>query len=577
MEKIRPMLFTTLKKYSGAQLMSDVVAGIIVAIIALPLSIALALASGVGPEQGIYTAIAAGFVISFLGGSQVQIAGPTAAFATIVAGIVARSGVEGLAVATIMAGIILVIMGFCQLGSLIKFIPFTITTGFTSGIAVTIVIGQLKDFFGVTYPAGMETIETMQKLKAFAAGFGTMNVHALIVGLVCLAILIVMPKITEKIPGSLVAVLVGIVMVKFLPLQVNTIGNLYSVSNALPAFHMPAFSYDVIQGSISDAFTIAILAAIESLLSCVVADGMIGGKHRSNTELVAQGAGNIVSALFGGIPATGAIARTAANIKNGGRTPVAGMVHAGVLLLILVILMPYASWIPMPTIAAILFMVAYNMCQWRTFARLAKTAPKSDIAVLVITFFLTVVFDLVVAIEVGMVLSCLLFMKRMSDEMGVRSWLHVEEVEEQKREEEEASRGAKKTMSVEEAQLKAAAEEINPAKLRQIPMELAVYELTGPLFFGAADRINQIEVNEVTRCLILRMRAVPAADSTAMNSMTALCERCKKNGVTLILSHVNEQPMRAMEKAGFVDLVGRENFCRNIEEALDHADKVLEK
>lgn len=577
MKKIRPMLFTTLKKYSGAQLMSDVVAGIIVAIIALPLSIALALASGVGPEQGIYTAIAAGFVISFLGGSQVQIAGPTAAFATIVAGIVARSGVEGLAVATIMAGIILVIMGFCQLGSLIKFIPFTITTGFTSGIAVTIVIGQLKDFFGVTYPAGMETIETMQKLKAFAAGFGTMNVHALIVGLVCLAILIVMPKITEKIPGSLVAVLVGIVMVKFLPLQVNTIGDLYSVSNALPAFHMPAFSYDVIQGSLSDAFTIAILAAIESLLSCVVADGMIGGKHRSNTELVAQGAGNIVSALFGGIPATGAIARTAANIKNGGRTPVAGMVHAGVLLLILVILMPYASWIPMPTIAAILFMVAYNMCQWRTFARLAKTAPRSDIAVLVITFFLTVVFDLVVAIEVGMVLSCLLFMKRMSDEMGVRSWLHVEEVEEQKREEEEASRGAKKTMSVEEAQLKAAAEEINPAKLRQIPMELAVYELTGPLFFGAADRINQIEVNEVTRCLILRMRAVPAADSTAMNSMTALCERCKKNGVTLILSHVNEQPMRAMEKAGFVDLVGRENFCRNIEEALDHADKVLEK
>ena len=577
MEKIRPMLFTTLKKYSGAQLMSDVVAGIIVAIIALPLSIALALASGVGPEQGIYTAIAAGFVISFLGGSQVQIAGPTAAFATIVAGIVARSGVEGLAVATIMAGIILVIMGFCQLGSLIKFIPFTITTGFTSGIAVTIVIGQLKDFFGVTYPAGMETIETMQKLKAFAAGFGTMNVHALIVGLVCLAILIVMPKITEKIPGSLVAVLVGIVMVKFLPLQVNTIGDLYSVSNALPAFHMPAFSYDVIQGSLSDAFTIAILAAIESLLSCVVADGMIGGKHRSNTELVAQGAGNIVSALFGGIPATGAIARTAANIKNGGRTPVAGMVHAGVLLLILVILMPYASWIPMPTIAAILFMVAYNMCQWRTFARLAKTAPRSDIAVLVITFFLTVVFDLVVAIEVGMVLSCLLFMKRMSDEMGVRSWLHVDEVEEQKREEEEASRGAKKTMSVEEAQLKAAAEEINPAKLRQIPMELAVYELTGPLFFGAADRINQIEVNEVTRCLILRMRAVLAADSTAMNSMTALCERCKKNGVTLILSHVNEQPMRAMEKAGFVDLVGRENFCRNIEEALDHADKVLEK
>ena len=487
MEKIRPMLFTTLKKYSGAQLMSDVVAGIIVAIIALPLSIALALASGVGPEQGIYTAIAAGFVISFLGGSQVQIAGPTAAFATIVAGIVAKSGVEGLAIATIMAGIILVIMGFCHFGSLIKFIPFTITTGFTSGIAVTIVIGQLKDFFGVTYPAGMETIETMQKLKAFAAGFGSVNLHAIIVGVVCLAILIVMPMITEKIPGSLVAVIAGILMVKFLPLHVNTIGDLYTVSNKLPAFRLPVFSYDVIQGSLSDAFTIAVLAAIESLLSCVVADGMIGGKHRSNTELVAQGAGNIISALFGGIPATGAIARTAANVKNGGRTPVAGMVHAVVLLLILVVLMPCASWIPMPTIAAILFMVAYNMCQWRTFVRLTKTAPKSDIAVLVMTFFLTVIFDLVVAIEIGMLLSCLLFMKRMSDETGVRSWLYVEEVEEQKRKEQEVRKAKKagKELSVEEAQLLAAAAEDEEAamkeqaRLREIPRELAVYEITG--------------------------------------------------------------------------------------------------
>lgn len=550
MEKIRPMLFTTLKNYSGAQLVSDVVAGIIVAIIALPLSIALALASGVGPEQGIYTAIAAGFVISFLGGSQVQIAGPTAAFATIVAGIVAKSGVEGLAVATIMAGIILVIMGFCQFGSLIKFIPFTITTGFTSGIAVTIVIGQLKDFFGVTYPAGMETIETMQKLTAFAAGFGSFNVQAVIVGLVCLAILILMPKITEKIPGSLVAVIAGILMVKFLPLKVNTIGDLYTVSNSLPAFRIPSFGFEVIRESLPDAFTIAVLAAIESLLSCVVADGMIGGKHRSNTELVAQGAGNIVSALFGGIPATGAIARTAANVKNGGRTPVAGMVHAVVLLLILVILMPCASWIPMPTIAAILFMVAYNMCQWRTFLKLVKTAPKSDILVLVLTFFLTVIFDLVVAIEVGMLLSCLLFMKRMSDETGTRSWLYAEE---------------------------AAAAEKSSKDLRRIPLELAVYEITGPLFFGAADRINQIETADGTRCLILRMRAVPALDSTAMNAMTALYERCQNKGITLILSHVNEQPMRAMEKAGFVELVGREHFCDNIEEALSHADEVLEK
>ena len=571
------MLFTALKTYDRSQFVKDVTAGIIVAIIALPLSIALALASGVGPEAGIFTAIVAGFVISALGGSSVQIAGPTAAFATIVAGIVARDGMDGLVIATVLAGVFLILMGVFHFGSLIKFIPYTITTGFTSGIAVTIVIGQLKDFFGVTYPEGVRPIETMEKLAAFAENVGTINWAAVLVGAVSLAILIVSPMVFKKIPGSLIAVIAGILMVQFLPLKVSTIGNLYTISNALPSFHLPSVTFETVKAAVPNAFTIAVLAAIESLLSCVVADGMINGKHRSDMELVAQGAGNIASALFGGIPATGAIARTAANIKNGGRTPVAGMVHSITLVIVLVVLMPYAGMIPMPTIAAILFIVAYNMCQWRTFARLAKTAPKSDIAVLVITFFLTVVFDLVVAIEVGMVLSCLLFMKRMSDEMGVRSWLHVEEVEEQKREEEEASRGAKKTMSVEEAQLKAAAEEINPAKLRQIPMELAVYELTGPLFFGAADRINQIEVNEVTRCLILRMRAVPAADSTAMNSMTALYERCKKNGVTLILSHVNEQPMRAMEKAGFVDLVGRENFCRNIEEALDHADKVLEK
>ena len=580
MNSLKPMLLTSLKSYNRSQFIKDVTAGIIVAIIALPLSIALALASGVGPEAGIFTAIVAGFVISALGGSSVQIAGPTAAFATIVAGIVAKDGMDGLVIATILAGIFLVLMGLCHFGSLIKFIPFTITTGFTSGIAVTIVIGQLKDFFGLTYPDGVKPIETTEKFRAVVENFSTINIDALIVGAVSLAVLIIAPYIFKRIPGSLIAVIIGILMVQFLPLKVSTIGNLYTISNSLPSFHLPAVSFEVVQNALPNAFTIAVLAAIESLLSCVVADGMINGKHRSDMELVAQGAGNIASALFGGIPATGAIARTAANIKNGGRTPVAGMVHAGVLLLILVILMPYASWIPMPTIAAILFMVAYNMCQWRTFARLAKTAPKSDIAVLVLTFFLTVVFDLVVAIEVGMVLSCLLFMKRMSDEMGVRSWLHVEELEEQKRDEEEAAKGAKKANaipSVEEAQLKAAAEEINPADLRQIPMELAVYELTGPLFFGAADRINQITVGEGTRCLILRMRAVPAADSTAMNSMTALYERCKKNGVTLILSHVNEQPMRAMEKAGFVDLVGRENFCRNIEEALDHADKMLEK
>ena len=353
MEKLKPMLWSVMKGYTKEQLVKDIVAGIIVAIIALPLSIALALASGVTPERGIYTAITAGFVISFLGGSRVQIAGPTAAFATIVAGIAAENGIEGLALATVMAGIILIIMGVCRMGSLIKYIPYTITTGFTAGIAVTIFIGQIKDFLGLTVVSEEPLIETMDKLVGDIRFISTINVQAVIVGAVCLAILIVWPMINETIPPSLLAVIAGIAMVKGLHMPVNTIGDLYTISNALPALSVPVFNFDMVQKLLPDAFTIAILAAIESLLSCVVADGMINSKHRSNTELVAQGAGNIVSALFGGIPATGAIARTAANIKNGGRTPIAGMVHAVVLLLILVVLMPYAALIPMPTIAAI--------------------------------------------------------------------------------------------------------------------------------------------------------------------------------------------------------------------------------
>lgn len=551
MEDLKPMLFTCLKKYSKEQFIKDLIAGIIVAIIALPLSIALALASGVGPERGIYTAVIAGFVISFLGGSQVQIAGPTAAFATIVAGIVADQGMDGLAVATILAGIILILMGFCRLGSLIKFIPYTITTGFTAGIAVTIAIGQLKDFCGVTIPAGMPTIETMEKLEGFLAGIGTLNWHAVFVGAVCLAILIFMPKVKmlAKIPPSLAAVAVGILMVKLMPIQVNTIGDLYTISSSLPSFHLPKLSLEVIQKALPNAFTIAILAAIESLLSCVVADGMINGNHRSNMELAAQGAGNVASALFGGIPATGAIARTAANIKNGGRTPVAGMVHAVVLFLVLLVLMPYAGWIPMPTIAAILFIVAYNMCQWRPFVRLVKTAPKSDIAVLVITFMLTVVFDLVVAIEVGMVLACLLFMKRMSDETGVRNWSHIDEISDEVRDAERA-------------------------RMRNIPSSISVCEITGPLFFGAADQIGLISVTEKTKCLILRMRGVPALDSTAMNSLTSLYEKCRKKKITLILSHVNDQPMRVIRKAGFDTLIGKENFSPNIDIAIEKAEKI---
>ena len=546
MEKMYPMLFTTWKTYSKEQFLKDLIAGIVVAIIALPLSIALALASGVGPEQGIYTAIVAGFIISFLGGSQVQIAGPTAAFATIVAGIVARNGMDGLAAATILAGIILIIMGLCRFGGLIKYIPFTITTGFTSGIAVTIVIGQLKDFFGVTYPEGMPTIETMEKLKAFLAGIHTFNTDSLIVGLVCLAILIIAPRFTEKIPGSLLAVIGGILMVQLLPLQVNTIGDLYTISNKLPSFHMPQLSFEMIQTALPDAFTIAILAAIESLLSCVVADGMINGKHRSNMELAAQGAGNIASALFGGIPATGAIARTAANVKNGGRTPVAGMIHAVVLVLILIILMPYAAMIPMPAIAAILFMVAYNMCQWRTFTELVKTAPKSDIAVLILTFLLTIVFDLVIAIEIGLLVAVLLFMKRMSDVTEVHSWKYAEDEEEAERE-----------------------------KLRKLSPHINVYEISGPLFFGAADVIGRIAVKDHAKCLILRMRSVPDMDNTALNAMTDLYENCEKRGITLILSNVNQQPMKVMEKAGFAQKVGQENFCENIDRAIKRAEELV--
>lgn len=546
MDSLKPMLLTSLKSYDKSQFFKDVTAGIIVAIIALPLSIALALASGVGPEAGIFTAIVAGFVISALGGSSVQIAGPTAAFATIVAGIVAQNGMDGLIISTILAGIFLIIMGLCHFGSLIKFIPYTITTGFTSGIAVTIVIGQLKDFFGITYQNGETPIETIEKLEAVFKNFSTFNINALIIGIISLAILIISPYIFKKIPGSLIAVIAGIVMVKFLPLKANTIGDLYTISNSLPAFHLPKVNLEIIEQSASDAFTIAILAAIESLLSCVVADGMINGKHRSDMELVAQGAGNIASALFGGIPATGAIARTAANIKNGGRTPIAGMVHSITLVIVLVVLMPYAGLIPMPTIAAILFMVAYNMCQWRTFVDLVKTAPKSDIIVLLTTFFLTVLFDLVVAIEIGMVLACLLFIKRMSEETHVDSWTYVDD----------------DTPDINE-------------NLKKLPLQIRVYEITGPLFFGAADAIEHIVVKDFTKCLVIRMRSVPALDTTAMNALKNLAKVCQAKGITMVFSHVNEQPMHVMEKAGFVEIIGEENFRPNISAALERAEEII--
>ncbi len=546
MEKLKPKLFSVMKTYTKQQFVKDVVAGIIVAIIALPLSIALALASGVTPEQGIYTAIFAGFVISFLGGSRVQIAGPTAAFATIVAGIVATNGMEGLIVATVLAGVFLILMGVFRFGSLIKFIPFTITTGFTSGIAVTIFVGQIKDFLGLTVVTEEPLIETMEKLEAVVRFMPTINWQAVVVGMVCMVILIGWPRIEKRIPPSLIAVLVSIAMVKGLHMEVNTIGDLYEISNKLPAPHLPDVSFGLVKRVLPDAFTIAILAAIESLLSCVVSDSMVNSKHRSNMELIAQGAGNITSALFGGIPATGAIARTAANVKNGGRTPIAGMVHSVTLLLILVVLMPYATLIPMPTIAAILFMVAYNMSEWREFVHLLKTAPKSDIMVLVLTFVLTVVFDLVVAIEFGMILAALLFMKRMSDVTEVEGWTYVDPEDDP-----------------------------DNIGLKAVPENTFVYEISGPMFFGAADKIMKISLKKTDTCIILRMRSVNAIDATAMHSLEQLLEKCEKKNIKLILSHVNEQPMRIMEKAGFVDKIGREYFCEHIDDAIAKAAGVV--
>ena len=543
-EKLKPKLFSVMKTYTKEQFIKDIIAGIIVAIIALPLSIALALASGVGPEQGLYTAIIAGFIVSFLGGSRVQIAGPTAAFATTVAGIVAAEGMDGLAISAIMAGIILIIMGLCRFGTLIKYIPGTITTGFTFGIAVTILLGQIKDFMGLTFKN--KPIETIDKVKEIVNCIGTINWQALMVGVISLAILIFWPKKLEKIPASLIAVIVGSLLVKFSGLEVNTIDSLYDISNSLPRPTVPDVTFARVRALLPNAFTIAVLAAVESLLSCVVADGMIGSKHRSNMELVAQGAANIGSAFFGGIPATGAIARTAANVKNGGRTPVAGMVHSVVVLATLVALMKYAGYIPMPTIAAILFVVAYNMSGWRNIRNTVKTAPKSDIAVLFVTLVLTVIFDLVVAIGVGMVMAALLFMKRMADVTEAHAWVDVDD------------------------------EDTDPDNilLKKIPRNTRVFEINGPMFFAASDKYKYVLSDQNIDVLCIRMRNVPAIDATGVEALMRIVKRCDRHNVKVVFSHVNEQPMKAMTKAGFVDKIGRENFCDHIDTALLRAEAI---
>ena len=549
-DKLKPILFSVIKHTDKEELRRqiprDIVSGIVVAIVALPLSIALAIASGVGPEQGLYTAIVAGFLIALLGGIRVQISGPTAAFATIVAGIVATDGIDGLIAATIIAGILLVLMGLLKLGTLIRFVPYTITTGFTAGIAVTIVIGQVKDLLGLTYPAGTTIIETADKLAAIGANIATINGQALLVGAVCLAILIVWPRVSRRIPGSLVAVIVGAAMVGAFNLNVSTIGDLYTINAGLPTLHVPQLDLGIFRDELANGITIAILAAIESLLSCVVADSMISSHHRCNMELVAQGVGNIGSVLFGGIPATGAIARTAANVKSGGRTPIAGMVHAVVLLVVLVFLMPYAALIPMPTIAAILLQVAYNMSGWRNFAHLCRTASRGAVATLVLTFALTIVFDLVTAIAVGMLITVALFMKMVSEETEVKGWKYYCD------------------------------ENSEVTHLRELPKSVRVYEINGPMFFGMTDRISDISVKDFTKYLIIRMRGVPSLDATGMNALENLYDYCSENGVRLIFSHANEQPMKTMRRAGFVDLIGEEHFRPNIDDAIAHARALLE-
>ena len=547
MKELSPKIIDCLKEYSGKQLVRDIVSGIIVAIIALPLSIALAIASGVGPEQGLYTAIIAGFFIAVFGGSRVQIGGPTAAFVVIIYGIVTQYGSDGLVVATILAGIILVIMGICHFGTLIKYIPYTITTGFTCGIAVTLFVGQLKDFFGLSIDKVPS--DFIPKVEAYFNNIGTINWTATLIGLLAVVIMLVWPKITDKIPGSLVAIVVTTIVVQVAGLQVNTIGSVFGqLSSSFPKFAFPNVTFDIVKQLISPAFTIAILAGIESLLSAVVSDGMIGDTHKSNAELVGQGLGNIFSGLFGGIPATGAIARTAANVRNGGRTPIAGVVHCITLTIILLVLMPTAAMIPMTTLAAVLLVVAANMADWNSFFHLCKTAPKSDIVVLVLTFTLTVLFDLVVAIEVGVVLAAVLFMKRMSETAEVKSWKYIEEPDVVPGEVE---------------------------KMMALNKAIRVFEISGPLFFAAADQLLNINSKKYTKVIIIRMRSVPAIDASAMKKLRELVERAKKNDITVIFSHVNDQPMKVMEKDDFIEYVGKDNFRDNIMEAIGYAEDIL--
>ncbi|GAA0079149.1 SulP family inorganic anion transporter [Clostridium sp. CTA-5] len=545
-----PKLFKMIKgkEITKQQLLKDIISGIIVAIIALPLSIALAISSGVSPEKGLITAIFAGFIISFLGGSKVQIGGPTGAFVIIIYSIIQQYGLNGLITASIMAGIMLVIMGLLKFGSLIKYIPQTITVGFTSGIAITLLSTQVKDFFGLKIdkvPA-----EFVPKWQSYISNMNTLSIWTLVIGIICVLIIVFWPKVNKTIPGSLIALIVATLMVKFLNLPVETIGDRFQqLSSAIPMPVMPSISISTINQLFAPAMTIAILAGLESLLSAVVADGMIGDTHDSNMELVAQGLGNIVSGLFGGIPATGAIARTAANVKNGGKSPISGMVHAITLLIIMLALMPIAKLIPMTSLAAILAIVSYNMSEWRTFKSLLK-APKSDLLVLLVTFFCTIIFDLVVAIGFGMIMTMFLFMKRVSETTAIRDLVDEKVFDDDVLD-----------------------------MLRKSDGKISVYQVDGPLFFGIVQDFL-IKVNSVkpsTEVLILDMRHSYAIDASAINALKQIVGYCKKQKIKLLITHVQEQPMHVLGNMGIADIIGEENIYETKREAIEISSSYITK
>lgn len=554
---IQTKLFSCLKTYDKKTFMSDLMAGIIVGIVALPLAIAFGIASGVTPEKGIITAIVAGLVISLFGGSKVQIGGPTGAFIIIIYGIIQKYGFEGLTIATLMAGFFLVLFGLLRLGTIIKYIPYPIVVGFTSGIAVTIFTTQIKDLFGLTLPSNPS--DFIEKWGGYLQNFNTIDPWCALIGVASVVVIAVTPRFSKKIPGSLIAIILMTIVALLLKnfagvLSIETIGDRFSISNELPAAQVPDMNWETIKSLVSPAITIAILGAIESLLSATVADGVIGDHHDSNTELVAQGLANIASPLFGGIPATGAIARTMTNINNGGKTPVAGIIHAVVLLLIFLFLMPLAKYIPMACLAGVLVVVSYGMCGWRSFLELMKN-PKSDVTVLLITFFLTIIFDLTIAIEVGLIIACLLFMKRMSETTDVKA-------------------------ITEEIDLNQDAE-FSTGNLDHliIPQGVEVYEINGPYFFGAGNKFEEIMASfgDRPKVRIIRMRKVPFVDSTGIHNLTNLCEMSKKEGIQIVLSGVREKVNGQLEHAGFYHLIGEENICSHINLALKRANEIIEK